>query len=182
MESKSKIIYIVRHGETFSNKKLRTPSLSDCLTADGRRQIEKVTEYFINNNINLDIIVSSSLRRAIESTSIFTKNYSHINTVYLSMFNERLFNPMEEYDYFLSRAVQAKEYLLDLKANTIMVCSHASFIKCMVFSFSGFYLDEYNFNYINSGTGIKNGGIIRLVIKNGLLTSVKDLNNSVYIK
>lgn len=62
-------VYLVRHGETEYNKKGCYYGWTDCdLAPEGRRQAEVLKDVF--SNIEYDMILSSDLKRAVETANI----------------------------------------------------------------------------------------------------------------
>lgn len=72
------ILYVVRHGETEQNKYglIQGQTESD-LSNKGIKDAEKLMP--VLNNINIDIVISSPLRRAIETAKIITGGKYPIN-------------------------------------------------------------------------------------------------------
>ncbi len=83
------MIYIVRHGETEWNKKkiIQGMANNEPLNKNGMEQAKKLAEYFSNKH--LDLIISSPLKRAIQTASyvalkkniqiILNENFSEID-------------------------------------------------------------------------------------------------------
>lgn len=62
------LIYFVRHGQTDWNKALRWQGRSDIeLNQTGRAQAKAVQAYFIEHNIRPSVVISSPMKRALET-------------------------------------------------------------------------------------------------------------------
>jgi len=66
-------IYIIRHGKTDFNEQGRYMGRTDLsLNANGRKQAEKLEKHL--KGLNIDVIISSPLKRAIETAEIIIPN------------------------------------------------------------------------------------------------------------
>ncbi len=71
-------LFIVRHGETFENKKhIHQGQLLGELNEIGKSEAEFVAEKLKNKNINFDHIFSSDLKRASDTSKIILKQFSN---------------------------------------------------------------------------------------------------------
>ncbi|SRR6266403_2806428 len=61
-------IYLIRHGEPHNPNKIVYGRLPVPLTEKGRKQIKELAEKLKNENVSPDIIISSPLKRTIETT------------------------------------------------------------------------------------------------------------------
>ena len=67
-------LYLIRHGETDSNKSYRFQGQTDIeLNAKGRQQAEMLAEHF--KNIPLDAVYCSSLKRARQTAEPLAKTH-----------------------------------------------------------------------------------------------------------
>ena len=70
-----KKMYLLRHGQTIFNLKLKMQGHCDSpLTNKGIKQAESIRDYFIENNIDFDAVYSSSSERAIDTARIVSEN------------------------------------------------------------------------------------------------------------
>ncbi len=68
-------LYIVRHGETEENRlHILQGHLPGTLTKQGKEQIQKTAEELAHKNIPFTCIVSSDLKRAMDSAQILSEN------------------------------------------------------------------------------------------------------------
>lgn len=68
-------LYLVRHGQTDMNKQKLYYGWTDCpINETGRKQAETLHQYF--KNVPLDKVITSDLKRAIETAEIITKNHN----------------------------------------------------------------------------------------------------------
>ena len=71
-------IYLTRHGVTTMNAENKICGLTDVdLSEDGIKQAEYLAKYISENQINLDLIISSPMRRAVKTAEII----GHLNSV-----------------------------------------------------------------------------------------------------
>ena len=72
------ILYAVRHGETIWNAEKRVQGVSDIpLTEKGRQDATLLRDLI--NTLDIDVVISSPLKRAIETAKIITDNKMPIN-------------------------------------------------------------------------------------------------------
>ena len=73
------ILYVVRHGETIWNLERRVQGVSDIpLTDVGRENAHELKE--LVSSLNIDVVISSPLKRAVETAKIITDNKLPVNT------------------------------------------------------------------------------------------------------
>ncbi len=76
-------IYLIRHGETDSNKEGRIQgSIETDLNASGIDQCKKTAEYLLKNNINFDYCFVSPQKRAFQSLEIILQIYKNYNKTF----------------------------------------------------------------------------------------------------
>lgn len=93
MQKNTKLIYIVRHGETESNSKGLVQGQSDPnLIEKGRKQIQEVSNKL--SKINFDHFYTSPLKRAIESAQIMGE-ILNIHAVPIDSLKEQTFGILE---------------------------------------------------------------------------------------
>ena len=72
-------LYVVRHGETSWNKEEKVQGITDIpLTEKGISDALKLQD--LVKSLNIDVVISSPLKRAIETAKIITDNKFPINT------------------------------------------------------------------------------------------------------
>ena len=72
-------LYVVRHGETAWNKEGRVQGITDIpLTEKGISDALKLRD--LVKSLNIDVVISSPLKRAIETAKLITDNKLPINT------------------------------------------------------------------------------------------------------
>ncbi|PIR40044.1 MAG: hypothetical protein COV33_01725 [Candidatus Zambryskibacteria bacterium CG10_big_fil_rev_8_21_14_0_10_34_34] len=166
------ILYIIRHGETFSNAKKIVGDDNDSLNNEGIKNSEKLKKIF--KKIKPDLVISSPLRRAIETSKIIFKHNKEIivsdlvqeknlpseivgkkkkdwvvkNSIEL-MEKNNISNPgwhlsdEENFKDVERRVALFVEYLNKNVENTIVVVSHKYFIKALLFNFIVGYGKKY---------------------------------------
>lgn len=73
------ILYVVRHGETEKNKYGLIQGQTECdLSENGIKNAKELIP--IVNNIDIDVVISSPLKRAIDTAKIITEQRFPINT------------------------------------------------------------------------------------------------------
>src|SRR6185369_11755547 len=75
-------IYLIRHGEPHNPNKIVYGRLPVPLTEKGRKQIKNLGEKLKKEQVSPDIIISSPLRRTIETTEELKKIFSDAPVVY----------------------------------------------------------------------------------------------------
>jgi probable phosphoglycerate mutase len=83
------ILYIVRHGQTEENKlNILQGHMPGTLTEQGREQVRRTAEEFANCGVNFRCIVSSDLKRAMDSALIISERLN-LPIVSMEMLRER---------------------------------------------------------------------------------------------
>ena len=156
------ILYVVRHGETISNKMMKVSGDEEALlTNNGIRQAELLKEKF--SDISFDYVFSSPLLRAYETAKLITDNEIIID----ERLKERDYalnegklivdtNPKEIWNYYLnsnSNGVEKVQDLLsrisdclkDLKNKyddkTILLVTHSGVARAIYYLIEGIPLD-----------------------------------------
>ena len=156
------ILYVVRHGETVSNKMMKVSGDEEALlTNNGIRQAELLKEKF--SDISFDYVFSSPLLRAYETAKLITDNEIIID----ERLKERDYalnegklivdtNPKEIWNYYLnsnSNGVEKVQDLLsrisdclkDLKNKyddkTILLVTHSGVARAIYYLIEGIPLD-----------------------------------------
>ena len=139
-----KNLYFMRHGQSIMNRQGIFSGHSDTpLSPEGIRQCQLAGRKLRETAI--DVIVSSPLKRALESAKIVATeiNYPDDQILVNSLFVERNFGPMEGTTYtrtidldriegvehstlIIQRAKESLEFLNSLNATTILVVAHGS--------------------------------------------------------
>ena len=147
---------MVRHGETDWNKSHLIQGLTDNpLNKTGRRQAVKVANYLNTHDRNWDLIVSSPLKRAIETGEIIAHTIGYNESIVIKdQFHERIFGALEgkvlteqAYNKIFQEQVPGLEKFKNLqkrivsalialendyKVDKVLVCSHAQAIKSVI--------------------------------------------------
>ena len=162
---KYKHVYLMRHGETFSNIRNAEPSTSESLSINGVRQVQQAARAFVGIE-KIDCIMSSALVRSIETATIIGE-ICGVKNVPNTMFNERELSPLESYSVFKRRAHDALRFIAVINSQCILVCSHAAFIKQMLWiALHGTSPNEEVFKHFNTIYGLQNTGVIHLCFHN----------------
>ena len=154
-------LYIVRHGSTNWNDENRIQGLTDVELNDrGVKQVKDLSEEL--NLKEIDLCITSPLKRAIKTAEILTNNEIEVITDKLLV--ERNFENLEGqkidykimknlWDYNLNNSsnnveslkeciFRAKKFLIKLKKEydnkKILVVSHGSFIKAIHYNLIGY--------------------------------------------
>jgi len=159
------IICLVRHGQTNWNKKTLIQGCTDnVLNETGITQAINVGDYLKEADPSWDIIMSSPLKRAVQTAEIVSKKIDYNKKIIINpQVIERNFGELEgavltsdTYDLLFEEKVKDLELKKDLQSRAInalldisekypnqkvLVCSHAQFIKAVIT-----YLDS-NFNF-----------------------------------
>lgn len=159
-------LYVVRHGQTDNNLNGIIQGISNTPLNDyGRKQANELKEEL--NDISFDLILSSPLQRAKETAEIINNNKTKIiidnrlierNTGDFEGKKYNTYNHEKSWDYKLNTDLganiervqsifkRAGDFLEDIKRNypdkTILVVSHAAFIRALHYSIVGFSEDE----------------------------------------
>ena len=127
LEDGGKLIFI-RHAYAPGNGDPAGFNLNDCstqrnLSEDGRKQAQRIGEFFIKNKIEIDKVLSSEWCRCKETAKIAFKNYStnsFLNSFYSSKFSKNKDKQVKAFNYYIKN--------LESKKNLIFV-THYVFIS-----------------------------------------------------
>ena len=127
LEDGGKLIFI-RHAYAPGNGDPAGFNLNDCstqrnLSEDGRKQAQRIGEFFTKNKIEIDKVLSSEWCRCKETAKIAFKNYStnsFLNSFYSSKFSKNKDKQVKAFNYYINN--------LESKKNMIFV-THYVFIS-----------------------------------------------------
>ena len=127
LEDGGKLIFI-RHAYAPGNGDPAGFNLNDCstqrnLSNDGRKQAQRIGEFFTKNKIEIDKVLSSEWCRCKETAKIAFKNYStnsFLNSFYSSKFSKNKDKQVKAFNYYVKN--------LESKKNLILV-THYVFIS-----------------------------------------------------
>ena len=127
LEQGGKLIFI-RHAYAPGNGDPQNFNLNDCstqrnLSVDGRKQAQRIGEFFTKNKIEIDKVLSSEWCRCKETAKIAFKNYStnsFLNSFYSSKFSKNKDKQVKAFNYYIKN--------LESKKNLIFV-THYVFIS-----------------------------------------------------
>ena len=127
LEDGGKLIFI-RHAYAPGNGDPAGFNLNDCstqrnLSEDGRKQAQRIGEFFTKNKIEIDKVLSSEWCRCKETAKIAFKNYStnsFLNSFYSSKFLKNKDKQVKAFNYYIKN--------LESKKNLIFV-THYVFIS-----------------------------------------------------
>ena len=127
LEDGGKLIFI-RHAYAPGNGDPAGFNLNDCstqrnLSDDGRKQAQRIGEFFNKNKIEIDKVLSSEWCRCKETAKIAFKNYStnsFLNSFYSSKFSKNKDKQVKAFNYYIKN--------LESKKNLIFV-THYVFIS-----------------------------------------------------
>ena len=127
LEDGGKLIFI-RHAYAPGNGDPAGFNLNDCstqrnLSEDGRKQAQRIGEFFYKNKIEIDKVLSSEWCRCKETAKIAFKNYStnsFLNSFYSSKFSKNKDKQVKAFNYYIKN--------LESKKNLIFV-THYVFIS-----------------------------------------------------
>ena len=127
LEDGGKLIFI-RHAYAPGNGDPAGFNLNDCstqrnLSEDGRKQAQRIGEFFNKNKIEIDKVLSSEWCRCKETAKIAFKNYStnsFLNSFYSSKFSKNKDKQVKAFNYYIKN--------LESKKNLIFV-THYVFIS-----------------------------------------------------
>jgi len=127
LEDGGKLIFI-RHAYAPGNGDPAGFNLNDCstqrnLSDDGRKQAQRIGEFFTKNKIEIDKVLSSEWCRCKETAKIAFKNYStnsFLNSFYSSKFSKNKDKQVKAFNYYIKD--------LESKKNLIFV-THYVFIS-----------------------------------------------------
>jgi alpha-ribazole phosphatase/probable phosphoglycerate mutase len=169
----SKVIYLVRHGNTLSNQRKIYAGLSnEGLTSEGVMQADMLGSKIINWNI--DAVYTSPIRRAVQTAEILNQYvpkplivephlaemrmgaweglseeeiaylYPNELQLWLSKPSELRLEGREILADIQKRAVGALEKILDAHFyETILIVTHIAVIRCLIIHFQNLSLDTY---------------------------------------
>ncbi len=118
LEDGEKLIFI-RHAYAPGNGDPDGFNLNDCstqrnLSEDGRKQAQRIGEFFIKNKIEIDKVLSSEWCRCKETAKIAFKNYStnsFLNSFYSSKFSKNKDKQIKSFNYYIKN-LESKENLI----------------------------------------------------------------------
>ena len=127
LEDGGKLIFI-RHAYAPGNGDPAGFNLNDCstqrnLSDEGRKQAQRIGEFFTKNKIEIDKVLSSEWCRCKETAKIAFKNYStnsFLNSFYSSKFSKNKDKQVKAFNYYVKN--------LESKKNLIFV-THYVFIS-----------------------------------------------------
>jgi broad specificity phosphatase PhoE len=141
-----KKLYFIRHGQSeFNVRGLFAGRTETPLTEDGRAQAKRTGKVAKTKGLQVDLIISSPLSRALETAQIVAREINYpLNKIVISEqmierdFGEgegtpwiadprkRNFKGMETDDELVVRARKALDWIEELPADSIVVVSHGS--------------------------------------------------------
>ena len=127
LEDGGKLIFI-RHAYAPGNGDPAGFNLNDCstqrnLSDDGRKQAQRIGEFFTKNKIEIDKVLSSEWCRCKETAKIAFKNYStnsFLNSFYSSKFSKNKDKQVKAFNYYIKN--------LEIEKNLIFI-THYVFIS-----------------------------------------------------
>ncbi len=127
LEDGGKLIFI-RHAYAPGNGDPADFNLNDCstqrnLSEGGRKQAQRIGEFFTKNKIEIDKVLSSEWCRCKETAKIAFKNYStnsFLNSFYSSKFSKNKDKQVKAFNYYIKN--------LEIEKNLIFV-THYVFIS-----------------------------------------------------
>ena len=127
LEDGGNLIFI-RHAYAPGNGDPAGFNLNDCstqrnLSDDGRKQAQRIGEFFTKNKIEIDKVLSSEWCRCKETAKIAFKNYStnsFLNSFYSSKFSKNKDKQVKAFNYYIKN--------LEIEKNLIFV-THYVFIS-----------------------------------------------------
>lgn len=161
MKAIKRYIYLLRHGKTEYSKEKRYLGHTDCkLSEEGENEIGQVADIFIKNNIIIESIFSSDLKRCKTTMNIiFSKReiiflkelreinmgdwdgltFDEIKNKYPEDYKRRGediadFTPPsgESFRECQKRAVKVFDYIINNTKNNVAICSHAGFNRALL--------------------------------------------------
>lgn len=180
-------IYLLRHGETDWNKKRLLQGHTDTLLNEtGRRQVEETAKKLAASGLQMDVIVSSPLKRAKESAQIAARmlGYPQEKIVVEELLIERGFGEgegmaleemkarypdrdctgMESKEELIRRAGLALQKITDMfsDAQRILLAAHGAILFALLEAAS-----EEPIPYRGRSACLKQGSIYRIRHENG---------------
>ena len=151
LEDGGKLIFI-RHAYAPGNGDPAGFNLNDCstqrnLSDDGRKQAQRIGEFFTKNKIEIDKVLSSEWCRCKETAKIAFKNYStnsFLNSFYSSKFSKNKDKQVKAFNYYIKN--------LESKKNLIFVTHYVFIYEILNYSPSSgeIVVSDKNLNIIGS--------------------------------
>ena len=118
LEDGGKLIFI-RHAYAPGNGDPAGFNLNDCstqrnLSEDGRKQAQRIGEFFTKNKIEIDKVLSSEWCRCKETAKIAFKNYStnsFLNSFYSSKFSKNKDKQVKDFNYYIKNLESEKNLI-----------------------------------------------------------------------
>ena len=118
LEDGGKLIFI-RHAYAPGNGDPAGFNLNDCstqrnLSDDGRKQAQRIGEFFTKNKIEIDKVLSSEWCRCKETAKIAFKNYStnnFLNSFYSSKFSKNKHKQVKDFNYYIKNLESEKNLI-----------------------------------------------------------------------
>ena len=118
LEDGGKLIFI-RHAYAPGNGDPAGFNLNDCstqrnLSEDGRKQAQRIGEFFTKNKIEIDKVLSSEWCRCKETAKIAFKNYStnsFLNSFYSSKFSKNKDKQVNSFNYYIKNLKNKKNLI-----------------------------------------------------------------------
>ena len=118
LEDGGKLIFI-RHAYAPGNGDPAGFNLNDCstqrnLSDDGRKQAQRIGEFFTKNKIEIDKVLSSEWCRCKETAKIAFKNYStnsFLNSFYSSKFSKNKDKQVKAFNHYI-KGLESKKNLI----------------------------------------------------------------------
>lgn len=118
LEDGGKLIFI-RHAYAPGNGDPAGFNLNDCstqrnLSDDGRKQAQRIGEFFTKNKIEIDKVLSSEWCRCKETAKIAFKNYStnsFLNSFYSSKFSKNKDKQVNSFNYYIKNLKNKKNLI-----------------------------------------------------------------------
>ena len=118
LEDGGKLIFI-RHAYAPGNGDPAGFNLNDCstqrnLSDDGRKQAQRIGEFFNKNKIEIDKVLSSEWCRCKETAKIAFKNYStnsFLNSFYSSKFSKNKDKQVKAFNYYIKNLESEKNLI-----------------------------------------------------------------------
>ena len=113
LEDGGKLIFI-RHAYAPGNGDPAGFNLNDCstqrnLSDDGRKQAQRIGEFFTKNKIEIDKVLSSEWCRCKETASIAFKNFetrSFLNSFYSAKFEKNKKSQMQNLENYIKKVIK----------------------------------------------------------------------------
>ncbi len=173
-------LYLTRHGETDWNKQLKIQGIIDNpLNQTGITQAQSLQKFFSNKE--LDLIISSSLSRAIETATIATnckpdiiddrfieRNFGYFEGKDVNLFYEvadkSIYDDFEQDEMIIDRVKKGLHEYAKSTNQTVAIFAHSHVLKAALS-----FIEPENFNFSSK---IKNCAIVELDITDGQISLV----------